>query len=83
MSGPRLGHRGWSRKTLKFQSANDIISNVNVSTDADLNALLSVVQEAQRSGSHRVELSNDRVSWSRVSWGVSSKSEDEEVSRTR
>ena len=77
----KVGSQRLSRKTLKFQSPNDI-SHVNVSTDADPSVLLSVPQEARRSGRNRVELGNDSVSWSRVYGGVSSKSEDEEVART-
>ena len=75
----KVGSQRLSRKTLKFQSPNDI-SNVNGSPDADPNVLLSVPQEARRSGRHRVELGNDCVSWSRV--GVSCKSENEEIART-
>ena len=72
----KVGSQRLSRKTLKFQSPNDM-SNVYGSPDADPNVLLSVPQ-ARRSGRHRVELGNDSVTWSRVS----SKSENEEIART-
>ena len=74
----KLGSQRMSRKTLTFQSPMD----VNGSTNADPGIQSSVPQEARRSGKDRVELGDESVSWSRVTGGVSSKSEDDEVTRT-